>query len=158
MQALKQWYAQQSERDQYMLKVGLIGLVIACFYWGIWQPIHASVERAEQRNQAQQSLATWVAQQRNKAQTLVATNRATATLQGDMVPVINRTASQFDVAFSRIQPRGDEVQVWIDEIAFNTFIIWLNALEEQGIKVLQIDVTETAQVGIVKVRRFELGK
>ena len=40
-----------------------------------------------------------------------------------------------------MQPQGDELQVWVDQAAFNNVIDWLNALERMGVSLDQLSIT-----------------
>lgn len=158
LQPLKVWFEQQSERDQLMLKVAAVVLAFAVVYWGIWQPVTQAVAAQSQRLTQQENLYTWVQQQGRKAQSLQSTNAQRPQLNGSLVQVINATAAQSGLRLSRIQPRGEEVQVFIDEIEFNRLMGWLALLETRGALILQIDVAEASAPGLVKVRRLELGQ
>ena len=154
----KQWFEQQSERDQLLLKVMSGFIAFGAVYWLIWQPVNQAVTDQAKRLQQQESLATWVEQQQRKIQSLPATRSTASTLQGSLVQVLNQTASQRGLKLTRIQPRGEEVQVFIDEVEFNLLMSWLALLEARGAQILQIDVTEGNTPGMVKVRRLELGQ
>jgi general secretion pathway protein M len=62
------------------------------------------------------------------------------------------------IAISRMQPQGDELQVWIDQAPFNDVLSWLQSLEKTGISILDIDIAESNLPGQVKIRRLKLGK
>jgi general secretion pathway protein M len=155
---LKQWFEQQSERDQFLLKVMCVVIAFGAVYWLIWQPVNQAVTDQAKRLQQQESLATWVAQQQRKVRSLPANDSASRELEGNLVQVVNQTASQRQITLTRIQPRGEEVQIFIDEVEFNQLMSWLALIEERGAQILQIDVTEGNAPGMVKVRRLELGK
>jgi general secretion pathway protein M len=57
-----------------------------------------------------------------------------------------------------MQPQDEELQVWIDSVPFNTLMLWLSALEQRGVIILQSDLSETNEDGFVQVRRLQLGK
>ena len=71
---------------------------------------------------------------------------------------VNQTAKASDITLTRIQPSNDQVQVWIDEVDFNTLIAWLDGLDKTGVQVLQADISQSGGAGLVKVRRLQLGK
>ena len=51
------------------------------------------------------------------------------------------------------------MQVWIDNIAFNQLLTWLEKLaNNEGIHVDTIDLTKGDQPGQVRVKRLQLGK
>jgi general secretion pathway protein M len=61
------------------------------------------------------------------------------------------------ITLSRIQPRGEDLQVWIDEVPFNRLLTWLGALQsKQGITAASLDLNSTETPGQVKVRRLLL--
>jgi general secretion pathway protein M len=62
------------------------------------------------------------------------------------------------IAISRMQPQGDELQVWIDQAPFNDVLSWLQSLEKTGVSILDIDIAESDMPGQVKIRRLKLGK
>ena len=58
-----------------------------------------------------------------------------------------------------MQPQGDNIQVWIDEISFNQLLQWLEQLSsKEGLRVTNIDLSNAEQPGVVRVRRLQLGK
>ena len=62
------------------------------------------------------------------------------------------------IAISRMQPQGEELQVWIDQAPFNDVLGWLQSLEKTGVSVLDIDIAESTLPGQVKIRRLKLGR
>ena len=58
-----------------------------------------------------------------------------------------------------MQPQGDDLQVWIDEISFNQLLTWLEKLASRdGLQVKNIDLSLADQQGVVRDRRLQLGK
>jgi general secretion pathway protein M len=57
-----------------------------------------------------------------------------------------------------MQPQGDELQVWVDQAPFNDVLSWLQSLEKSGVIIMDIDLAETGDPGLVKIRRLKLGK
>jgi general secretion pathway protein M len=58
-----------------------------------------------------------------------------------------------------MQPQGNELQVWIDEVAFKDLLKWLEQLSlSEGLQVQGIDLTRGEKSGVVRVRRLQLGK
>ena len=77
---------------------------------------------------------------------------------GSLTQAVNSSASRSGISITRMQPQGDELQVWIDNTNFNSLMSWLDGLEKQGIKILIADIAESDSLGFVKVRRLQLGK
>ena len=73
--------------------------------------------------------------------------------------IVNRTSKQFQITLSRIQAQGTSVQVWIDEVPFTQLLQWLDLLATQeGLSVINIDLSVADKSGVVQVRRLQLGK
>lgn len=159
MQAqLQEWFANLEQREQLLLKVGAVAVVLAILFWGIWSPLNTAITQQENLLIKQQKLAVWVAKQKAKVATLQSSGTRQANLQGSIVQAVNSTASYNKIALTRLQPKGDQVQVWIDEVEFGTLLKWLDSLEKTGLNVMQIDIAQTGELGTVKVRRLELIK
>ncbi len=159
MQAqLQEWFTNLEQREQILLKIGAVAVVLAILIWGIWHPLNTAITQQESLLHKQQKLAVWVAKQKAKVATLSSAQSRQANLQGSIVQAVNSTASYNKIALTRLQPNGDQVQVWIDEVEFGTLMKWLDSLEKTGLNVMQIDIAQTGELGTVKVRRLELIK
>jgi len=157
-QALSDWFYGLAPREQALLKIGSVILIIAGFYGLIWAPMNASIERETKLLAQQQALSTWIVQQQAKVLQFRRQGPGKATLKGSLVQAVNQTARVNNITLTRMQPNNDEVQVWIDEVNFNTLMTWLGSLDTTGVKILQVDITEASAPGNVKVRRLQLGK
>lgn len=155
---MKTWWLGLNSREQ-----GLIGslagvVVIFIFYSVVWQPLHENIEKGQKKLTRQQELLTFVSAetQRYQAQKRSGNGRASS---GSLSSIINRSAKQQSITITRIQPQSNSVQVWIDNIAFNQLLTWLEKLaNNEGIHVDTIDLTKGDQPGQVRVKRLQLGK
>jgi general secretion pathway protein M len=157
-QMIIEWFGKLETREQQLLKIGSIILVMGLFYGLIWAPINNSIARQTTLLTQQQALSTWIVQQEAKVLQFRRQGPGKATLKGSLVQAVNQTAKASDITLTRIQPSNDQVQVWIDEVDFNTLIAWLDGLDKTGVQVLQADISESGGAGLVKVRRLQLGK
>ena len=58
---------------------------------------------------------------------------------------MNRTAFNQKIKIARLQPQGQELQVWIDTVPFDDLLIWLATLSDQyGV---QVQIIELAREG-----------
>ncbi|KAL8181358.1 UNVERIFIED_CONTAM: hypothetical protein K2H54_000235 [Gekko kuhli] len=73
---------------------------------------------------------------------------------GTLEGVVNRTAFNQKIKIARLQPQGQELQVWIDTVAFDDLLIWLATLADRhGVQVQVIEVArENLAPGLVKQR------
>ncbi|MGS2721112.1 type II secretion system protein GspM [Paraglaciecola aestuariivivens] len=158
MDKLKSTFSQLSTREQRLVMLSGVLLVLASFYWGIWSPLNHALERSQKAVENQQALLVWVQQHANRAIQLRNNAGQSTSFVGSLPQVVNQAASRMKISISRMQPQGDELQVWIDQAPFNDLLGWLQSLEKIGVSILDIDMAEANAPGIVKVRRLKLGK
>ena len=158
MQALLERYRALTEREQIIILVAAVIVVIGLFYSLVWNPLNSNISQREQQIERQQTLLTWVKQSSQRAIQLRRSNGGQSAFTGSLPQAVNQTTSRHNIAISRMQPQGEELQVWVDQAAFNNVLDWLNALERMGIVILQVDVTEAEASGQIRVRRLQLGK
>ncbi|MEP1448515.1 MAG: type II secretion system protein M [Paraglaciecola sp.] len=158
MDKLKSMYLKLNEREQRLVIVSAIMIVIAIFYWGIWSPLNTSLERNKVAVKNQTELLDWVQKNANKAIQLRRSAGKSASFSGSLPQAVNQSATRMNIAISRMQPQGEELQVWIDQAPFNDLLSWLQSLEQTGINILDIDIAESDLPGQVKIRRLKLGK
>ena len=155
---MKTWWLGLNSREQRL--IGSLGAVVIVFilYSVIWQPLTNNIANTEKKVKRQQELLVWVKQEvsRFKASGQHNTN---AKATGSLASIVNNAASRSGIAITRIQPQGEDLQVWIDNIAFNTLLEWLAQLsQQQGLAIKNIDLDATEVNGEVRVRRLQLGK
>jgi general secretion pathway protein M len=158
MDKLKSMFLQLSEREQRLVMISAIMLLVAIFYWGIWSPLNTSIDKAQNAVKNQTELLAWVQKNANKAVQLRSSSGNKASFSGSLPQAVNQSASRMQIAISRMQPQGDELQVWIDQAPFNDVLSWLQSLEKTGVSILDIDIAESDLPGQVKIRRLKLGK
>lgn len=155
---MKGRFAQLSEREQILLLVSGVVIVIAAIYFLVYAPMQTSIQRGETGIKAQKELLTWVTQNANKAVQLKQSGSQGGSFSGSLPQAVNQTASQQNIAISRMQPQGDDIQVWVDNASFEKILNWLQALENMGIKITEADIAEGDGAGNVKIRRLRLSK
>ncbi|XOV80157.1 MAG: type II secretion system protein GspM [Aestuariibacter sp.] len=158
MEQLKKRFAQLSEREQKMVAIAVVFVTIGLIYALIYAPITNSIETNRLAVKSQSELLTWVKQNANKVIQLRSSNSGASNFNGSLPQTVNQTAARFDITITRMQPQGDEIQVWVDNARFNDVIAWLNAIEQTGISIVEADISESDVPGNIKVRRLKLSK
>ena len=152
---MKQWWSQLQSREK-MLVIAMSTLVgIFILYRMIWQPIVESHENETKKLARNQALLQYVTQN----VVLVKNNSGHSKQTGNLSTTINRIAKQQGITITRVQPQAADISVWIDQVSFNQLLGFLHQLTQQhGIEVKGIDISQTDDSGLVKVRRLQLGK
>ncbi|PRO75245.1 type II secretion system protein M [Alteromonas alba] len=158
MNALKQKFTALTEREQRLVLLSGLVILLGIFYWGLWAPLNQSISQQSQLLESNKKLVSWVEEQGQKAAQLRRTQSSPRRVTGSLPQLVTSTSSNHSLSISRMQPQGDEIQVWIDEAPFNSLVGWLNELETRGIVIEQLDVAEANAPGMIKVRRLVLTK
>lgn len=153
MKALLQWWQTLQPREQQLVRWAGVVSVIAVFYFGLWQPLH---QYRDDRQLAAQSAAdqlTWLQTKLPQISTTSSAGRGSASLND----VVARSAAQFSIKVSRMQPQNEQLQLSIDDVPFEQLLRFINHLQtEQGVQLVQLDIAATEVAGTVRVRRLVL--
>ncbi len=157
VERFKSWWESISEREQRLVSVSLFCILVAVIYWGMWQPLSAELETSEnQLQRAQEVLSTT----QERATVLVragADGGNTVSQKQNLTQIVNVTAQQNGIVFSRIVNRNEQVEVLINSVEFNLFINWLSLLSEKySVSVINTDISTTDAPGYIKVNRLFL--
>jgi general secretion pathway protein M len=151
------WFYAMNEREQKLVSLAGIVSVIAIFYFGLWSPLSNALTTQQSLLDNQKTLQIWVEEQALRAAKLRQSSTGPS-FNGSLTQLVNQTTRASKIQVARMQPVGDNLQITIDEIQFNTLVQWLDSIERRGVVVLQTDITETNEEGYVQVRRLQLGK
>lgn len=154
---MKERWLQLDLREQRLVLVMAAVVLFFILYSAVWAPLNNNIEAASKKIERQQKLLTWVQESTAKYKSAAGSNRSNN--NGSLSSIVNKTAGRNQILIARMQPQGDDLQVWIDEVSFNQLLTWLEQLsEKEGISVKAIDITNAQQAGVVKVRRLQLGR
>lgn len=157
MDELKKRFEQLNDREKKLVILSAVLVVVLVFYWAVLAPLNASISKNTRSVKQQTELLTWVKSNAQRALQLKASSSRTKGFSGSLTQVVNSTAKSVSVEVARMQPQGDELQVWVDSATFSNVISWLNTLESRGVRIIDADIVETNQPGQVKIRRLLLG-
>jgi general secretion pathway protein M len=155
---MKAWWQQLNTREQRLVSVMTLVFMVFIFYSAAWQPINNSLAEANSKLARQQQLLTWV-QENTALYQQAKRSSGKSKLSGSISSVVNRSAKTYKLTITRMQPQGDDLQVWIDSTPFSQLLLWLEHLaNNEGLQVKAIDLTQGDSAGEVKVRRLYLAK
>lgn len=151
---LLQAWQQRSPREQRMLAIGGLALLVTLFYLMVWEPImqgRAEAERAlsEARATAQR-IERVAAMQPAQARQRTASNPSRSLLAQVNQAVRSNTLGTTP---ERLTPDGDDaVRVWLQEAPFNNLLRWLAELEGNGGLRLERADIDRKESGLVDAR------
>jgi len=158
MDNLKAWWKGLILREQQLVGTCTVVLVIGIFYWGIWTPISNAEVDAERRLQAQKSTLTFVKQTANKIAGLKQKGTESK-VKGSLSAAVNQSAAAYGLEITRMQPQGNKIQLWMDDVPFDSLLGYLNELvQEKGLSLDSIDLAESDVPGLVRVRRIQISQ
>ncbi len=152
---MRDWYDALQAREQRMVQLVALVVAIGLLYWAIWNPLSSSLDEARQGVVSAEQELKWMKEQAELALLRKSSGRAAAS--GSLSNTVNRSARALGVQIDRMQPQGEALQVWIDEIEWQQFISWLEVLYvDHGISAASVDLAKSKAEGHVKVRRLLL--
>lgn len=154
---LEKWQ-QLNEREQKLVLAMSVVIGIFLFYSLVWQPLNNNIAKTSDKIERQQQLLSWVESETSRYQQARQSGQLT-NKGGSLSSVVNGSANQQGIVIDRMQPQGSDLQVWIEQVPFDQLMAWLDQLmNNNGVKVKAIDVTNTDTAGVVNVRRLQLGR
>lgn len=155
---MKNWWQQLNIREQRLIAVMSLLIAIFILYSLIWQPLNDALVKNKAKLERTQDLFVWV-QENTDRYTQAKRSGAKKQNGGSLSSIVTRTSRIKKITITRMQPQGEDLQVWIDEISFEQLLSWLEQLAtREGLQVKSIDLSKTDQQGAVRVRRLQLGK
>ncbi|WP_423188109.1 type II secretion system protein GspM [Alishewanella sp. d11] len=150
-QLLRWWYG-LATREQRLLLLATPLLLLGAFYWGIWQPLHYAAER---NSITLQQLERQLVAFQQVRPLLQQSASGPARTGGTLAQIVSTSARSFNISVSRMQPQNDQLQLVLDDLAFEQLMPWLQQLHYQnGVQLVSLDVAATDNPGIVRVRRM----
>jgi len=149
MEEYKQWFFEQSPRDQMVLVFGVITVVFYILFFVVLFPMQDGVSKKERQiNDAlvEQGDIYELASKLKARQDTGASGASDQSLNS----VINATTRQFGVSMMSNQPSGNSARVRLGPSQFNNVISWLHEMEiNRGIQIKDLTITADTVPGNV---------
>ncbi|GLS83465.1 type II secretion system protein GspM [Paraferrimonas haliotis] len=156
---MKEWWNNLDLRERKLAIVAAIFVAIGVLYWGVWQPVANGREAAETRYNSQQRLLEHVQQTANQIASIRASGGNQGTRSGSLQSIASRTAPSYQLSITRFNPSNNKLQLSMDDAPFDNLANWLAVLVNQyGVVIDNVEVTETDIPGVVRIRRLTLAK
>ncbi|EGA64339.1 type II secretion system protein M [Vibrio brasiliensis] len=156
--SLQTWWLSISQREQRLVVVCAVLVALGSIYWGVVQPVLQRADNAQMRIQSERQLLSWV---KNKADE-ISELKAQGGVAVSSMPInqaVSSSVKRFNVELIRMQPRGEQFQVWVEPMPFNQFVSWIAYLQDSyGIEVVFLDIDKGDQDGLIEVNRLQLSR
>ncbi|MCG6200091.1 type II secretion system protein M [Psychromonas antarctica] len=152
------WWKSLSEREQQLSSISAVSLLLAIIYWGAWKPLSDQLQASQQELSSAQQTLSWV---QDKATLLVQAGVGKQESKGEnlsLAQLVNQSAREHGINFSRIVNKKEEIEVWINDVEFTRFVGWLTDLNNNyAVSVLNTDFSKMDQQGHIRINRLLLG-
>lgn len=155
---MKNWWLQLEDRERRLVSIMAPLVVLALFYWGLWQPLHQHLHDAQTTLHSQKKLLNWTRQSVGTLNAAKGAPRTSQQARGSLSQVVSQLASAHKVEISRLQPQGAQLDVRIERVSFNDFLNFVQQLEKSNIVVQQLHLAASDVPGRVKVRSLKVGR
>lgn len=143
------WYETQNARDKWIIKILAAVLVLLLVYWLILSPAISSNKEIKSKLAKNVALYNLIADNAHRFGQ-VSLNNAN---QAPLLNLINQQAQQNGINLNRYEQSDSGVKVWLENVAFDKAISWLENLNAQsGVLVKQINVDKQTLEGHVNLR------
>ena len=148
------WLARES-REQWILGVGGVVLLVTLLYAGVWQPTARSLAELEGQVESRQELVAWLRSSAAEARALREA-RGGSIPSGPLRDRVEFAAQEagVDQALARVTSEGEgRLRADLEEADFRRVMIWLQGLERrQAIRPVRVRLDRTDQPGRVNGR------
>lgn len=152
-------YDHLPRRDQQMLKLLVLALVLAVLYFMVWRPAAEYRENAVTTRNSAVVLLGWMQENRMAIRGLSANagqgQRSSQIQDGRaLMATITETARSSGLSLQRFEPSGDSaIRVWLEDVPFNQVAAWLEQLsQDYGVIIDQAAMDRRNTPGVVSVR------
>ena len=139
--SIADWLMERTPRERWLLGMGAAMVLVWVAITLIWQPVQS------RRQDARQQIAVY--------------DRALAALQSSDAPaapvdaralnaIVTEAAARFDLTIRRLEPAGERIRVTLDDAAFQTLVLWLEAMNrDSGLRATELDLSRRPAPGTV---------
>ncbi len=151
MNELKQLFLDQSPRDQLMLSVGGLVVLVYILLFLVLFPMQNDLAKKQKRNESalaeQQRVYELAGQVLAKQQ-----GGSDGSTDQSLNSLLNQSLREFGLAMEQFQPTGNAARVRLATSEFNKVLAWLHEMEiKQGVLIKDLSVTADKNPGAVLV-------
>jgi len=155
---MRDWLQQLETRDRRALLAAAVALVLAGFYFLLWQPHVNAREHLADTVREQRATRAWMeAAAREAAELREGGSGAAPRASGrSLLGLVDGTAraAALSQSITRMEPQGeDSVRLWLTRAPFDKVVDWLATLQKRhGIRVVTMNLEREKDAGLVSGR------
>ncbi|MRI34623.1 hypothetical protein EOPP23_16695 [Endozoicomonas sp. OPT23] len=150
IQQLKEKYELLQEKDRRALSLLSIALVVAVFYFMVWEPVAGWSSSQEAEYKRQLNTYEWMQVNAESAKQSIKKQKS-GMGQKDLSSVVSSTSRQAGLVLHRVQPDRKGLGVWIEDAAYQKLLMWLITLNTRyQIDLQQVKIEKGKEEGRVK--------
>ena len=155
---MKDWWDKLQAREQGLLLIGGLAVMIFLCYSLVWSPLVKAIDHKRMRVENNQQLLAWMVSKSAQIKQLKLTNPniINADNQRSLLAIIDSVANRLGLrnSIKQIQPEGaDLATIWIEEISFDALAKMLGQLDKNSnVRVTEANITRVDKPGMVKAR------
>ncbi|HEY7774831.1 MAG TPA: type II secretion system protein M [Marinagarivorans sp.] len=147
MNEFKNWFLQNSPREQLLLAVGAVAVFLTLLYVMVLKPLATDRDKQLTNNQA---VLAQQAEVRRLASIVLGMQQG-GTAPRNLAQVTNQSLRNHGLRMEDFQPTGEnDVRVRLASVEFNKVMAWLDELEnKEGIQIAEVSVTASDVKGML---------
>jgi general secretion pathway protein M len=139
---LASWFNGRSRREKWMI-LAMLALLGVALVFGISRPVEEALSSARRRNA---DAAIRLAQTEGQLDALKVLRRTRPErLAGSLEAIVRQSADSAGFSLDSVAPDGNRLRVHIGSAKGGALLSWLGGLEEQGVLVDDLNVTDNGQ-------------
>ena len=150
MNEFKQWFLDQSPRDQMVLSLGGVAVLLYILIFMVLLPMQNDLERTEKSNLA--ALQEQEEVRQLAGQLLARQQAGQGAVTQNLTSLLNDSTREFGLTMENVQPSGSSARVRLGASDFNKVVAWLNEMENKhGLQINDVTITADRNPGLVQV-------
>lgn len=147
IKAAQSWYEALPARDQLIVRGVAVFVALALVFLMVYAPL------IKEQRQLESKLERAIVSYNRIADNAHKFGGAAGTSSGPILSVVTQQARKSGISLSRYEQDGKGLRVWLEKVAFDEAIEWLENLQSSnGIRVSQINIDRKENPGWVDIR------
>ena len=155
---MKDWWDKLQPREQNLLLIAGLAVIIFLFYTLAWSPLIQASDHKRMQFENNQQLLLWMVARSAQIKQLKLTHPGSSNADNrrSLLAIIDSMANRSGLrnSIKQIQPEGaDLATIWIEEINFDAFAKMLGQLDKNhNVKVKEAHIIKLDKPGLVRAR------